>query len=437
MKKIISTLLSLGVAATLFVGCGGGGGTTTKAPDGTTAAPDGGGDIVVASWNDAADAMTDIAEAYNAQNTKIPGKVTVQYVDSDYAQLRPSLISGQGVPDIFQTQNRDFPAFMNTYGDVFLDVTDIVKPEEANFAEAPLSMVKHATDGKYYAVPWDVGPSAWMYRVDVFEEAGVNVEDVKTWDDYIEMGKTIKEKTGKYVFGYPLSFSGMPDEIYLYLQQQNGQFIDAEGKVNLNTPEMVKAFETLLKAREEGVVLDLPDVWNDRIKAAAADELVSLPYAVWYVGTMKNSIADSAGKWRITGLPGFKGLGENASIGGSILAISKTTKNPELAKDFLKFALMTDAGNDINLEYGLFTSYAPSYNSAAYKAVEPYFGEQSYAEEFAKHVDSPVMNFGTNFTTISAQMELAGAEIMGGADIAETLQKYSDIAQAQIDQLNG
>ena len=99
MKKIISTLLSLGVAATLFVGCGGGGGTTTKAPDGTTAAPAGGGDIVVASWNDAADAMTDIAEAYNAQNTKIPGKVTVQYVDSDYAQLRPSLISGQGVPD--------------------------------------------------------------------------------------------------------------------------------------------------------------------------------------------------------------------------------------------------------------------------------------------------------------------------------------------------
>ncbi|CEM61105.1 sugar ABC transporter substrate-binding protein [Treponema phagedenis] len=388
--------------------------------------------IHVVAWNDAADALTAIAKEYN-ESGKL-GKVIVDYVDSNYTKLTPALVSGMNVPDIFQAQNRDFPAFMNKYGSVFADLSDLIAPEKTNFEKAALAQVI-GKDGKYYAVPWDIGPCAWMYRKDIFDKAGIDVSKVETWDDFIQAGKILKEKTGTYIWGFCYNGSTSIDELMLLTYQQKVSYYDADGKVNFDTPEMLRGISVLKELQKNGSAFDIPDAWNDRIKAINEGKITSLPYAVWYTGTMKNSMKDLKGKWAIAPLPSFKGFGRTANIGGSILAVSVKTKHLELCKDFLRFALMSDRGNAINFDYGLFTSYMPSFKDPAYHIDDPYFGF-SLGQAFIPEANAPVINFGPYYTALQAELQTAFGQIFTqSADPSSALQKAAERAQKEIDSL--
>ena len=90
-----------------------------------------GKDIHIASWNNAADNLTEIAKALNlAHGTS--GKVIIDMliVTIQNLNLHLSRVVGFICSDIFQTQNRDIPAFYNNYGlKSFADLSDIVKPD--------------------------------------------------------------------------------------------------------------------------------------------------------------------------------------------------------------------------------------------------------------------------------------------------------------------
>ncbi|MBD5459758.1 MAG: extracellular solute-binding protein, partial [Lachnospiraceae bacterium] len=49
-------------------------------------------------------------------------------------------------------------------------------------------------DGKVYALPYSVDTRAIYYNKDHFAEAGINPEDIKTWDDLIEAARKLDKK---------------------------------------------------------------------------------------------------------------------------------------------------------------------------------------------------------------------------------------------------
>ena len=51
-------------------------------------------------------------------------------------------------------------------------------------------------DGNVYGIPNLVAPMLFAYNKTLFEEAGIKAEDIVTWDDFIEAGKVLKDKTG-------------------------------------------------------------------------------------------------------------------------------------------------------------------------------------------------------------------------------------------------
>lgn len=434
MKKPVLNLVIAVTALGLMSGCGASSSTSTDTSTGTeTGTVSSGSDIHIASWNNAADNLSEIAEAFN--KTSKNGKVIIDYADGDYTKLKPSLQAGTDVPDIFQTQNRDIQAFYNTYGlDKFADISDIIEPDAANWAPAALGNCK-ASDGKYYSIPWDIGPCGLYYRTDIFEEAGIDVSALTTWDNYLEAGIALKAKGDYYIENYSMIGSGGWDNIILYLNQLGGQYYDADGKVNLASDEMVKAFEMSLKFKNAGVVIDIPAGWDDRIKAINDNKLVAFPYAAWYMGTMQNSCADLSGKWAIAPLPSFEeGVAHEATLGGSVLAISSQTKNLELAKEFLVFAMKDNTGNDINMKYGEFPSYSPAYTTEFFKSPNEYFGGQATGSFFAEHTAAPATDFGPYFTDIYDSMVVATGNILsGGMEVKEALEAATKDAQTKID----
>lgn len=456
MKKVLTVLLAASMAAGMAA-CGGGqtssseaaspaGDTssaesstpvssTESAPDEAPADAGGEGDVHIAAWNDAADSLNAIAAVFNAQEGR-SGKVIIDEADGDYTKLKPALAAGSGVPDMFQTQNRDIPAFYNNYGlEQFLDVTDLIDPEKANFVEFALANCI-AEDGKYYSVPWDIAPSALIYRTDVFQEAGIDVSTLTTYDKYMEAGKTLKTKNPDYyIDAYNFNGSTSTDEFMLFLNQLGGEYYGEDGKVNLASEEMLKATDLVLKMKNDGLAMDIPNAWDDRIAAINDNKLVALPYPVWFLGTMKNSCADTAGKWGLAPLPAFEeGGNRTANAGGSIIAAYSGTKNPQLVKDFLKFALMTDEGNDINMEYGLFPSYTPSYKTENFNAPDDYVGGQSIGSFFKDLTGAPETHFGPYFTDVNESLKIGAGNILNnGMDPKEAWTAASEEAQKKID----
>ena len=46
-------------------------------------------------------------------------------------------------------------------------------------------------DGKRLAADYHLGAFLAFYNKEILDAAGVNVDDIKTWDDYIEAGKKV------------------------------------------------------------------------------------------------------------------------------------------------------------------------------------------------------------------------------------------------------
>ncbi|NCC08476.1 MAG: extracellular solute-binding protein [Clostridia bacterium] len=436
-KTGIAIFLSAALALTM-AGCGGAASSSTAASTAASAAAStaatGGSDIHVASWNNAADNLSEIAEKFNAEHGD-NGKVIIDYVDSDYSKLKPALAAGSGVPDIFQTQNRDIPAFYNNYGlEAFLDISDIIDADASNWVGFALETCK-AEDGKYYAIPWDIGPVAMYYRTDIFEANGIDPATLTTYDKYIEAGKKLKAAGDYYVEAFNYSGSTSRDQFMIYLNQLGGQYYDADGKVKLDSDEMLQATELVKKFMDAGVVMDIPNAWDDRIAAINDGKLVSFVYPAWYMGTMKNSCADLAGKWAITTMPAFEEGGNTTSnAGGSILAVSSTTANPQLCKDFLEYAMKSNDGNDVNTKYGEFPSYTPAYDTSYFKEANDYYGGLKVNTIFAEQTGVPATTWGPYFVDVDESMKTAvGDIILNGADPATAWAAATKDAQGKID----
>lgn len=441
LKQIGCTLIAATMLMSAMAGCSGGSSSSSSAAatgtanTGTSsAAAKLSGTITVSGWNDAADALSAEAKEFMSEN---PGTtVTVQKVDSNYTKLYSQLAANTDVPDVVQLQNRDLQSFKNKYPDAWMDLTDMVKPEESNFDSFVLPLVK--VDDKYYAVPWDVGPCAMYYRKDIFQKAGVDPNSIKTYDDYIAAGKKIVAATnGKTkMLGFDYSGSSSDDLELMLLNQQGGKYYSSDKKVKLDSKEMVQAMSLLQKMKEAGITVNLSNEWNDRITATENSQIATIPYAVWYAGTLQSSNADQKTKWGIAPLPAFTSGGNTqANLGGSVLAISANTKNADLAKAFVKFSLMTSKGNKINLDAGkLFTSYKPSYNDDEYKATDAYFGT-SVGQTFSKFATGiSTIEYGSYFTDVNNALKTGVGNIfVKNQDPAKALADANAVAQKAVD----
>lgn len=126
-------------------------------------------------------------------------------------------------------------------------------------------------DGRVYGLPRDGYALGLMINAEVFEEAGlVDADGVplypKTWDELIEMGKTIKEKTGSAGLcllaqdnagGWHFSNIAWTYGARLEVQDEAGKW-----QARLNTPEVIAAMEMVQRMVREGILTSDPTSEN-------------------------------------------------------------------------------------------------------------------------------------------------------------------------------
>lgn len=287
-----------------------------------------------------------MADAWNAANPdkQIALKGEVFPYDDMHTKLLVALQAGTGAPDISDIEISKFPNYLK--GDIQLvPLNDVIDPERANFVQARLAI--YAKDGQNYGLPFHVGAEVIYYNMDILKAAGVNPDDIVTWDDYVKAGLKVKEKTGK-----PMTTVEVTDQwtFWPLISQQGSDFTDKDGKVILDNETNVKTLQFLhdlmhkhqIAVAAPGGFHHAEEYYGFMNKGGAA----SIWMPMWYMGRFTDYMGDLKGKIEIRPLPRWTKDGfRSAGMGGTGTVVTKQSKSVDLAKAFLMYAKGSKEGN--------------------------------------------------------------------------------------------
>lgn len=468
-RKILSALLCVAMTATMLVGCGdkaddtktdsnnntqqdSTGDTTTDdtttddtttddtttddtTTDDTTTDDTTGGEqkLTVWCWDPAfnINAMEKAGEIYQQDHPDFSVEVIETPWNDIQTKLTTAATSGnyETMPDIFLMQDNAFQKNVISYPDSVVDLTDS-GIDFTQFGEAKTAY--SVIDGKNYGVPFDNGTAIAAYRTDVLEEAGFTIDDFTdiTWDEYLEKGKVVLEKTNKPLLSCQ---AGESDVIMMMLQSCGVSLFDDEGNpAMVDNAALKKVMETYNSLREAGVLVEVND-WDQYISTMTTETVAGTINGCWIMASIKTA-DDQSGKWAVTNMPKLVDV-DNATNysnnGGSSWAISSNCKNVDLAKDFLAstFAGSVELYENI-IPSGAIATYLPAGESDVYSEPDEFFGGDAVSAKLVEFAGKcPSNNAGVYYYEARNAIAVAMQNVVGGANIDDELKAAQETVE--------
>lgn len=288
---------------------------------------------------------TEMADVWNEANPDRPINLNVTSGESHstHNRLLIALESGAGAPDIVDVEIGYYGSFLKN--DYFLPINDAVEPYEDEVVMSRIEM--YGDDkGNYYGIDFHLGETVIYYNTEILDEAGVDPAEIVTWDDYVEAGRVVLEKTGKPMTVIETGDLFMPQ---MMLLEKGVQYVTEDGQPNINTPEHAEVIDYLRDMLAEGIVQIAPgglvhaEEWYGFMNDGGA---ASITMPLWYMGRFTDYMSDLSGKMAIHEIPVWNEGDTRAVLqGGTGTSVTKYTEHEELSKDFLAFAKLSEEGN--------------------------------------------------------------------------------------------
>jgi lactose/L-arabinose transport system substrate-binding protein len=375
------------LAAIAGGGCGnetpGEGPAAALTPDGLARPDQVTGQIDVWGWNIAAKSLAKLVPDFNRRYPHVAVNVDMTGANLQTRFLL-SLSAGVGAPDVSQLQQVDAPKYIATGR--LADLTPVAARYEKWFSPALWRNCMY--QGKVYAIPWDMGPCAVYYKRDLFERYGVDPEKIETWDDFIAAGSCLLEKSGGRTKMLPLAGTQLGAMYEILLQQNGGQLFDEQGRIAVNSPQSMQVLAVLRRLLESGICADVA-LWGHEFMAGLkSDTIATYPMAVWFGGTIKDTVQQypgQAARWGVFRLPALERGGlRTSNLGGSVLVIPDQCRQKPAAWAFIEYALCTREGQLAQYRnFDLFPAFLPALEDPFFDEPDPFFDGQKVRRLFA------------------------------------------------------
>ncbi|WP_138420329.1 ABC transporter substrate-binding protein [Aquibacillus sediminis] len=348
MKKILLLGMVIFLLG-LLAACGGGEESSGGSADETLEA---GSDIEDATeltfWTFAgthAEFFNDAAERWNEENPDRAIKLISETYPFDqmHNNLLLALQSGEGAPDLVDIEIAKFPNFLQ--GDIQLEsLNDQLDPIIDNFVTERLDM--YSKEDQYYGAPTHLGATVVYYNMDIMDEAGVDIDSIDTWDDYVEAGKQVLESTGKPMSVIPTNWYGF----WPYISQKGSGFFDDNGELTLaneDNIETLKFIDEMVNEHEIAVVPPGADFHTEEFYGFMNDGgAASMTVPMYYMKDFTEYMPDLNGKIQIRPMPVWSDSDiRSVAMGGTGTAVTSQSADVELAKEFLSFTKLSEEGN--------------------------------------------------------------------------------------------
>lgn len=378
--------------------------------------------------------MNEAKALYEAENSDVEIEI-MDFGKTDVEQkLHTSLASGskKGLPEIVLIEDYNVQKYLQSYPGAFHDLTD--KVNHGDFANYKVDIM--TLDNKVYGMPFDTGVVGFYYRKDLIEEAGYTEADLQniTWDQYIEIGKAVKEKTGKQMLTLDPSDGGI---IRVMLQSAGSWFFDSNGNPTIKDNEALKeSVRIYTKMMNEGITKPVTG-WTEFVGAFNNGDVASIITGAWITPTVMSE-EEQNGLWKIAPVPRLEiSGGVNATnLGGSSWYVLEASENAEIAADFLNktFGQNTDFYQTILKDIGGIGTYLPALTGEAYGEAKEFFGGQAIYSDFAKWINEiPPVNYGIYTWEADGVIMVEIMNVLGGMPIEEALANAEEQIMQQVE----
>lgn len=433
MKKFLATLLVVAMLI-MVVGCAQG--TQPDDPD-EAPAVDSGEKTTVTIWawdpNFNIAIMEEAGSIYTANNPNVEIEV-VDFAKGDLEQkLQTMLAAGttNGLPDIVLVEDYNAQKYIQSYPGSFADLTGTM--DHDSFASYKVSLM--TVDGKIYGVPFDSGATGFYYRTDYLEDAGYSADDLQdiTWDEFIEIGETVFEKTGKQMLATDPNDGGL---IRVMLNGAGSWYFDDAGNPMITNNEALSEAVRIYAEIVNSPMTKITSGWGEWVGAINSGDVASITTGVWITGSVKAE-ASQSGQWAVAPTPRLDVAGAvNASnLGGSSWYVLESSDVKDTAIDFLStmYAGDVDFYQTILMDRGAVGTYLPAAEGDAYAQEDEFCGGQAVYLDFAEWMDEiPELNYGLYTYEADAAILAVMPMVYDGGDIAEALQQAEDQLKSQI-----
>ncbi|MGM0125887.1 lactose/L-arabinose transport system substrate-binding protein [Enterococcus sp. AZ194] len=367
-------------------------------------------------------------ELYNKKyNTELELKpVDVAPAIPMVQKVTPKLVANEKMPDLIFLQDSNAGSVFEKFEDLFYSSEDFgfVKDYGKDFYKAKMNMLENiAPSKKVYGFPNDWGNASMFYNEAAFKEAGVDMTTVKTWDELIDAGKKLKEKTGKKLLF--MRDTGELDLVKYLTEQQGVSLFDKEGNLNLLNDAVKKSYEIIQKLQDE----DLVAYGNSKDYTVIGQDCGTIFAGGWLASYQEGDYPDDKGNWRIGAIPAVNPDENFAPMsGGSSYYVPKKSDNALAALQFITFALTDKEALDSYMELSGLPANTKAYESEAAQKEFPYYGNQKILVTLDEISKNSVEGYAFPYSAdLDNYIEAASYEIKNnGVSVEDALKKQAD-----------
>jgi trehalose/maltose transport system substrate-binding protein len=343
-------------------------------------------------------------------------------------------ILGAGASDIDVFQiDVIWPGILGSH---FIDLKPLSKGAEASHFEPIVQ--NNTIGGKLVAMPWFTDAGVLYYRKDLLEKH--KAQPPTTWAELTETAKKIQDaerKAGnKQMWGYVFqgkAYEGLTCNALEWITSYGGgTIVDAAGKVDINNPKAVAAIQMAAgwigKITPEGVLNYAEEEARGVFQSGNAVFMRNWPYA-WSMAQADANLKDKVG---VVALPKGGDDGRHAAaLGGWQLAVSKYSKNPEVAADLALYLTSKEVQKQRAIEGSFNPTIGELYKDQDVLAATPFFG-QLY-DTFVNAVPRPSTATGAKYNQVSSEFFNAVYSALSGKAPAD--KSLADL-QTKLDEMS-
>lgn len=392
MRKKWSLPLALLMIVGLLAACGSGKSTDSASPSASSSAigsapasapaspnSDPGEPITLtfASWSISEEATKGALEQMAQNFTALHPNVKIEFIGIPFGDIKQQtfvMASSGNSPDIIQTFTATFPTYAAS--DIIIPLDDLMGKEYIDDL-FPSYKEDYTYNGKLMGVPWAPSPYVLYWNKELFKQAGLPDRAPQTYEEMLSFAEAIsnlKTDSGEQIFGLGEATEKLPINGMIALRNIygfGGSIFGEDGKVNVNTPEVVetlKYYQNIVAGGLSPQGAKLKDLRN----------LFSIGrlgmYSDGYYGRKVFQNLSGKGEaydevWGAALIPANK-TNDSVSIGEAHgLVISKDSKHPDMAAAFIKYLTEADAitlyhENSDVMSARMSVSAMPAFNSS-------------------------------------------------------------------------